>query len=78
MINKAPSEAPEVEGLINPDQKFNRRMNDFEKKNWKQYEDILAAVTFSYAEFDKRITTLESEVKDFKQRMDKIERRSVS
>jgi len=67
-----------AEGLINLDEKFNRRMDDFEKKNEEQHKDILAAVKFSYAELDKRIITLESEMKDLKLRMDKIERRSVS
>jgi uncharacterized protein with HEPN domain len=66
------------EGLINLDEKFSRRMDDLERKNEEQHRDILAAVKFSYAELDKRITTLESEVKDLKLRMDKIERRSVS
>ena len=53
-------------------------MRNLGKKNEKQHKDISAAVKFSYAELDKRITTLESEVKDLKLRMDKIERRSVS
>ena len=67
-----------AEGLVNLDEKLNRRMDNFEKRNEEQHKDILAAVKFSYAELDKRITTLESEVKDLKLRMDKIERRSVS
>ena len=53
-------------------------MRNLEKKSEEQHGDILAAVKFSYAELDKRITTLESEVKDLKLRMDKIEHRSVS
>jgi len=67
-----------AEGVINLDEKLSRRIDDLEKKNEEQHKDILAAVKFSYAELDRRITTLESEMKDLKLRMDKIERRSVS
>ena len=41
-------------------------------------QEILAAVKFSYAELDKRLTTLEKEFLDLKHRVEKIESRSVS
>jgi len=41
-------------------------------------QEILAAVKFSYAELDKRLTTLEKEFLDLKHRVEKMERRSVS
>ena len=41
-------------------------------------QEILAAVKFSYAELDKRITTLEKEFLELKHRIEKIETRSMS
>ncbi len=41
-------------------------------------QEILAAVKFSYAELDKRLTTLEKEFLELKHRVDKIEGRSIS
>jgi predicted nucleic acid-binding Zn-ribbon protein len=41
-------------------------------------QEILAAVKFSYAELDKRITTLEKEFLELKHRVEKIETRSIS
>jgi chromosome segregation ATPase len=38
--------------------------------------EVLAAVKFSYAELDKRLTTLEQEFLDLKLRVEKIENRS--
>ena len=39
-------------------------------------QEVLAAVKFSYAELDKRLTTLENEFLDLKLRVEKIENRS--
>jgi uncharacterized protein involved in exopolysaccharide biosynthesis len=41
-------------------------------------QEVLAAVKFSYAELDKRITTLEKEFIELKHRVEKIESHSVS
>jgi hypothetical protein len=41
-------------------------------------QEILAAVKFSYAELDKRITTFEKEFLELKHRVEKIETRSMS
>jgi len=41
-------------------------------------QEILAAVKFSYAELDKRITTLEKEFLELKHRVEKIETRTIS
>jgi len=41
-------------------------------------QEVLAAVKFSYAELDRRLTTLENEFVDLKRRVEKIEGRSVS
>ena len=67
-----------AEGVATLNEKFDRRIDELEKKNEEQHKDILAAVKFSYAELDRRITTLEAEMEGLKRRMDKIERRSVS
>jgi chromosome segregation ATPase len=40
-------------------------------------QEVLAAVKFSYAELDKRITTLEKEFLELKYRVEKIESRPV-
>ena len=63
-----------AEGVINLNEKIDRRMDE----NETAHKDILSAIKFSYAELDKRITTLENEMQDLKRRMDKIERRSAS
>jgi len=41
-------------------------------------QEVLAAVKFSYAELDRRITTLEKEFLELKHRVEKIETRSIS
>jgi predicted RNase H-like nuclease (RuvC/YqgF family) len=41
-------------------------------------QEILAAVKFSYAELDKRLTTLEKEFFELKLRVEKIESRSTA
>jgi ABC-type phosphate transport system auxiliary subunit len=67
-----------AEGVVNLNEKFERRFDDLNKKIYQNHQDVLAAIKFSYAELDRRITTLETEMEDLKRRMDKIERRSVS
>ena len=67
-----------AEGVATLNEKFDRRIDELQKKNEEQHKDILAAVKFSYAELDRRISTLEAEMEDLKLRMDKIERRSIS
>jgi len=41
-------------------------------------QEVLAAVKFSYAELDKRLTTLEKEFLELRQRVERIESRSIS
>jgi hypothetical protein len=41
-------------------------------------QEVLAATKFSYAELDKRLTTLEKEFLDLKYRFEKVESRSTS
>ncbi len=67
-----------AEGVSNLNEKFDRRLDELAGVNESQHRDILAAIKFSYAELDRRLTTLEREMETLKQRMDKLEHRSVS
>jgi len=67
-----------AEGVINLDQKFTREIAIFRKENEQAHEEIKAMIKFSYAELDRRISTLEMEVQELKRRIDQIERRSIS
>jgi archaellum component FlaC len=63
-----------AEGVVN----LHEQIGETNKRIEDTRQEVLAAVKFSYAELDRRITTLETEMKDLKTRMDKIERRAVS
>lgn len=63
-----------AEGVASLNEKLDRHIDE----DKREHKDVLAAIKFSYAELDRRITTLETEMEDLKRRMDKIERRSVS
>jgi archaellum component FlaC len=67
-----------AEGVMNLDEKFTREIAIFRKENEQAHEEIKAMIKFSYAELDRRISTLEIEVQELKRRMDQIERRSIS
>jgi chromosome segregation ATPase len=67
-----------AEGVTNLDEKFTREMENSRKENERAHQEIMAMIKFSYAELDRRISTLESEVHELKRRMDQIERRSIS
>ena len=63
-----------AEGVMNLDGKFTREMGTLRKND----EEIMAMLKFSYAELDKRIDTLETEVRELKRRLDRIEQRSIT
>jgi DNA polymerase sigma len=63
-----------AEGVVSLNEKLDRHIDE----DRREHKDILAAIKFSYAELDRRITTLETEMEDLKRRMDKMERRSIS
>lgn len=67
-----------AEGVMNLDEKFTREIASFRRENEQAHQEIMAMIKFSYAELDRRISMLETEVQDLKRRMDQIERRSVS
>ncbi|MEW6375277.1 MAG: hypothetical protein AB1502_05730 [Thermodesulfobacteriota bacterium] len=66
------------EGVMNLDEKFTREMSSFRRENEQAHQEIMAMIKFSYAELDRRISILETEVQELKRRVDKIERRSIS
>jgi uncharacterized protein YceH (UPF0502 family) len=63
-----------AEGVMNLDGKFTREMGALRKND----EEIMAMLKFSHAELDKRIDTLETEVRELKRRLDRIEQRSIT
>lgn len=63
-----------AESVMNLDEKFIREINSLHKEN----QEIMAMTKFSYAELDRRISTLEGEIEELKRRVDQIERRSIS
>ena len=67
-----------AEGVANVDEKLDRRFNQLKAEIQETRQEVLAAVKFSYAELDKRITTLEKEFLELKHRVEKIETRSIS
>ena len=67
-----------AEGVANVDEKLDRRFNELRTEIQETRQEVLAAVKFSYAELDKRITTLEKEFLELKHRVEKIETRSMS
>jgi hypothetical protein len=46
-----------AEGVANVDEKLDRRFNELKTEIQETRQEVLAAVKFSYAELDKRITT---------------------
>ena len=67
-----------AEGVMNVDEKLDRRFNELRAEIQETRQEVLAAVKFSYAELDKRLTTLEKEFVELKHRVEKIESHSVS
>ena len=61
---------------------FNEKLDkvqlELKTENQASRQEILAAIKFSYAELDRRLTTLEKEFLDLKHRIEKIESHRVS
>jgi len=60
------------------DGKVDRIPKELKTEIQETRQEVLAALKFSYAELDKRITTLEKEFLELKDRVEKIETRSIS
>ena len=67
-----------AEGVMNVNEKLERVRQELKIEIQETRQEVLAAIKFSYAELDRRITVLESEVNDLKRRVEKIEQRSIS
>lgn len=67
-----------AEGVMNLDEKLSREITSFRKENEQAQQEIKAMIKFSYAELDRRISTLETEFQELKRRVDQIERRPIS
>jgi len=60
------------------DGKVDRFHQELKTEIQETRQEVLAAVKFSYAELDKRLTTLEKEFVELKHRVEKIESRPIS
>jgi uncharacterized protein YoxC len=60
------------------DMKVDRIHQELKTEIQETRQEVLAAVKFSYAELDKRLTLLENEFLELKRRIEKIESRSIS
>lgn len=67
-----------AEGITNLYEKSERDKAELKSEIRETRQEILAAVKFSYAELDRRLTTLENEFLELKRRVEKIESRTVS
>ena len=60
------------------DGKLDRIHQELKTEIQETRQEVLAAVKFSYAELDKRLTTLEKQFLELRLRVEKIENRSIS
>ena len=64
-----------AEGVINLNDKFDRRFDEMDRNFEQKHQDVIAAIKFSYAELDRRILFLETELHVLKTRVEEIEKR---
>jgi len=67
-----------AEGVANVNEKLDRTHQELKAEIQDTRQEVLAAIKLSYAELDRRITSLEVEMENLKHRMEILERRSVS
>jgi predicted nuclease with TOPRIM domain len=60
-----------AEGVTNLNEKLDRQIEE----NETAHREILSAIKFSYAELDRRISTIEGEVTSLKSRMERLEQK---
>lgn len=63
-----------AEGVVNLNEKFDREMTSLREENEQAHKEILSAIKFSYAELDRRMTTLEDGFGSLKSRVERLER----
>ncbi|MEI9479294.1 MAG: hypothetical protein WCO26_22365, partial [Deltaproteobacteria bacterium] len=69
---------PIAQAVVALDQKLDRTRHELKSEIQETRQEVLAAIKFSYAELDRRLTTLEKEFLELKLRVQKIESRSIS
>jgi len=67
-----------AEGVTTANEKLDRIHQELRTEIQETRQEVLAAVKFSYAELDKRLTTLEKQFLELRLRVEKIENRSIS
>ena len=67
-----------ADGVLHVDEKLDRHYAHFRNEIGEKSKEVLAAVKFSYAELDKRLTTLERDFLELKVRIEKVENRNIS
>ncbi len=67
-----------AEGVANVNEELDRTRQELKTEIQESRREVLAAIKFSYAELDKRLTILENEFLELKRRVDKMEGRSIS
>jgi uncharacterized protein (DUF885 family) len=65
-----------AEGVVNVDQKLDRRFDALKQEIEKESEETRALIRLSYTELDRRLATLEGTVADLQSRVDAIEEKS--
>ena len=65
------------QAIINVNQKLDKTREELKTEIQESKQEVLAATKFSYAELDKRLTTLEKQFLDLKYRFEKIESHSA-
>jgi threonine aldolase len=64
-----------AEGVLLLDEKVDRRMTALEEKMDQGFDEVKAMVKFSYAELDRRVTSLEAGLAKLEVRVLKVEAR---
>ena len=65
----------EIRQVAEGHQVIRNEIQTLREENEQAHREILSAIKFSYAELDRRITTIESEVSSLKSRMERLEAR---
>ena len=67
-----------ADGVLTVDEKVDRNLSTINGSIAENSKEILAAVKFSYAELDRRLTSLEHEFIKIKLRVENVEKRNIS
>jgi predicted RNase H-like nuclease (RuvC/YqgF family) len=62
-----------AKGMAELNEKMDRRFEEMNRNIEQKHQDVLAAIKFSYAELDRRITTLEVQLKQLDERVRRLE-----